>query len=69
MGPVVVVLRPPALDNDLGLEQGAEFLDVEQLVADTAVEALGEGSPTASRVRCRWWSYRSFGTSPSAPRR
>jgi hypothetical protein len=29
----VVVLQPPALDQDLRLEQGVEALDVEALVA------------------------------------
>ena len=41
--PVGVVLDPPGFDNDLGLEQGGELLDVEQLVADAAVEGLDEG--------------------------
>ena len=41
--PVGVVLDPPGLDEDLGLEQGGELLDVEQLVADAAVEGLDEG--------------------------
>jgi hypothetical protein len=33
MRSVGVVLDPPRLDDDLGLEQGAELFDVEQLVA------------------------------------
>ena len=42
VGSVGVALGPPSLDNDLGLEQGGELLDVEQLVAHPAVEALDE---------------------------
>ncbi len=42
MGSVGVVLGPPGLDNDLGLEEGGELLKVEQFVAEPAVEALDE---------------------------
>jgi hypothetical protein len=35
-----VVLDPPVLDQYLGLEQAAEGLDGEQLVAQPAAEAL-----------------------------
>lgn len=42
MESVGVVLGPPRLDNDLGLEEGGELLKVEQFVADSAVEALDE---------------------------
>ncbi len=38
-----VVLDAPGLDDDLGFVQGSEFLDVEELVAGAAVEALREG--------------------------
>ena len=41
--PVVVVLPPPRLDDDLGLAERAELLDVEQLVAGSAVQRLNEG--------------------------
>ncbi len=43
VGSVGVVLDPPCFDNDLGFEQRAELLDVQQLVADAAVEALDVG--------------------------
>ena len=43
VGSVGVVLLPPALDNDLSLQEGAELFDVEELVAHAAVEALDEG--------------------------
>jgi len=43
VGPVGVVLDPPCFDNDLRFEERAELLDVEQLVARTAVEALDPG--------------------------
>ncbi len=43
MGPVGVVLASPRLDNDLSLEEGGELFEVEQLVADPAVEAFNEG--------------------------
>jgi hypothetical protein len=42
-GSVGVVLDAPGFDDDLGLEEAAELLDVEQLVAAAAVEALDEG--------------------------
>ena len=42
VGPIGVVLDTPALDNDSGFEEGAELLDVEELVAHAAVEALDE---------------------------
>jgi hypothetical protein len=45
VGPVGVVLDPPGFDNDLGLEQGSELLDVEQFVAGAAVERLHERVP------------------------
>jgi hypothetical protein len=41
--PVGVALDPPGFDNDLVLEQPGERLDVEQLVAHSAVEGLDEG--------------------------
>ena len=40
MGPAVIIVMAPALDEDLGLEQGVEDLAVEQLVAQLAVEAF-----------------------------
>ena len=43
MRPVGVVLDSPGFDNDLSLEQRGELLEVEQLVADPAVEGLDEG--------------------------
>lgn len=41
--PVGVVLVPPTLDNDLGLEQGPELLDVEQFVAYASVKLSMNG--------------------------
>ena len=54
--PVGVVLDPPGLDQDLGFGQaGAELLDVEEFVADAAVEATRQrGSPRARRVDVGW---------------
>ena len=53
VGSVGVVLDPPGFDNDLGFEERAELLDVQQLVADAAVEALDVGVlPRRCRVRC-----------------
>ena len=43
MRSVGVVLGPPAADNDFGFQERGELLDVEQLVAYAAVEALDEG--------------------------
>src|ERR671910_94401 len=43
VGSVGVVLDAPGFDDDLGFEEGAELLDVEQLVAGPTVEALDEG--------------------------
>ena len=43
MWPVCVVLDTPGLDDDLGFEEGAELLDVEQLVAHPAIERLDVG--------------------------
>jgi hypothetical protein len=40
MGPHLVVLSAPALDEDLGLQQGVKALPVEALVAQLAVEGL-----------------------------
>jgi len=40
MRAVVVVLLPPVGDKDLGLEQGVELLDGEQLVADPRAVGL-----------------------------
>ena len=64
-GPVVVV-HAPRFDSDLGFEEGTEFLDVEQLVADAPVEALDEGvlPGRAGLDLCR-----PVGTSPGAPTR
>ncbi len=49
VGPVGVVLDAPGLDNDLGLEEGAELLDVEQLVADRPLKdsmyGFSQGEP------------------------
>jgi hypothetical protein len=42
MRPFVVVLDPPVFDQDLGLGQGAELGDGEQLVSDPGVERLDE---------------------------
>ena len=36
----MVVVMAPALDENLGLEEGVEDLTVEQLVAQLAVEAF-----------------------------
>ncbi len=70
MRPVGVVLGPPALDNDLGLQQGAELLDVEQLVTYPAVEALDEGvPPTAIPAPCRPSPCPPGGTSRAEPTR
>jgi hypothetical protein len=43
VGSVRVVLDAPGFDEHLGFEQRGELLDVQQLVTDTAVEALDEG--------------------------
>jgi hypothetical protein len=43
-----------ALDNDLGVEEGTELLNVEQLVATRPLKLAMKGSPRASRARCRW---------------
>ncbi len=40
MGSVGVVLDSPGFDNDLRFEERAELFDVQQFVADAAVEAL-----------------------------
>ena len=40
MGPDDIVMPPPSLDQDLGLAQRVEVLPVEQLVAETGIEAL-----------------------------
>jgi hypothetical protein len=40
VGPGGVVLDPPVLDQHLGLEQGIEGLDGEQLVTQPTAEAL-----------------------------
>jgi len=41
--PVGVVLHSPSLDQHLGFGERAELLDVEQFVADPAVERLDVG--------------------------
>lgn len=41
-GPVGVVLLAPVLDEDFCLGDRAELLDVQQLVAEPAVEGLDE---------------------------
>ena len=38
-----VVLDAPGFDNDLGIDEVDELLDVEQFVAEAAVEGLDEG--------------------------
>lgn len=43
VGPVGVVLGAPCLHEDSRVDQGAELFDVEQLVADAAVERFDEG--------------------------
>jgi hypothetical protein len=43
VGSVGVVLDPPGLDHHLGDGQAGEFLEVEELVADPAVERLDIG--------------------------
>jgi hypothetical protein len=43
VGTVGVVLDPPVLDNDLGLAEVGELLDIEQLVSKPAVEGFDEG--------------------------
>ena len=45
MWPVRVVLDPPVLDNELGLGEVAELLDVEAFVAEPAVAADLGNSP------------------------
>jgi hypothetical protein len=48
---VLIVLSPPVLDDDLGFEQRAERLQVEQLVAQPGVERLDVPVlPRAARV-------------------
>ena len=42
VGPAAVVVLAEVLDDDLRLSQAGEHLDGEQLVTDTAVEALDE---------------------------
>ena len=42
VGSVGVVLDAPGFDDVLRLEEGAELLEVQQLVAGLAVEALDE---------------------------
>ncbi len=45
-----IVVTAPAFDDDLGFAQGVEDLAVEQLVAQTRVEAFDEaGLPWAAR--------------------
>jgi hypothetical protein len=43
VGSVGVVLDPPCFDNDLGFEERPELFDVQEFVADAAVEALDVG--------------------------
>ena len=43
MGSVLVVVDPPGFEEDLGLEQGLEDLDVQELVAEPPVEGLDPG--------------------------
>ena len=38
MGSVVVVLEPPVVEEDPGLEEGVEGLQVEQFAAEVSVE-------------------------------
>ena len=40
---VGVVLDPPGFDNDLGFEERAELFDVQEFIADAAVEAPDVG--------------------------
>ena len=40
VGPDGVVVMPPALDQDLRLAEGVEYLPVEQLIPETGVEAF-----------------------------
>jgi hypothetical protein len=53
VGPVGVLLDPPGLDHDLGHGQAGEFLDVEQLVADPAIERLDIGHSTITNMMDR----------------
>jgi hypothetical protein len=41
--PVLVVVHPPVLEEDLRLQQGVEGLSVQELVAESAIEALDPG--------------------------
>ena len=51
MGGIGVVVDPEGLGQNLGFEQGLECFDVEQLVAQLAVEGLDEGVlPRVSRL-------------------
>ena len=43
MGPVGIVLGAPVADEDLGIEEAGELLDVEQLVAHPAPARLDAG--------------------------
>jgi hypothetical protein len=43
MGPVLVVVDAPVLDDHAGLEQAVELPAVEELVAEAAVERLDPG--------------------------
>ena len=48
----MVVIVAPVGDEDAGFGEAGELLDVEQLVADAAVEGLKRtGSATARRAR------------------
>ncbi len=40
----LIVIPPPALDDDLGLLQGVKDFTVEQLIAELAVETLDEAT-------------------------
>jgi hypothetical protein len=67
MGPVVVVVLAPVLDQDLCLGQAGEQLDAEQLVADATAEALDVGVlPRRAGLDVRAASAGETGTSPAA---
>jgi len=51
VGTHAVVVTPPGLDQDLGLDQAEEDLAVEQLIAQLAVEAFAVAVfPRAARL-------------------
>jgi hypothetical protein len=55
-------------DNDLGLAEVGELLDVEQLVPEPTVEGLDEGVSHGEPGSCRCCGYPTAGTTREALR-